>query len=108
MQRPLWRDDTSSPGLVSIQEAAHFFPEHTMRIVDLATLPLTERLAAMETLWDSLTHDLAHDPSPTWHATVLAQRRAQMENEHSIPWAEAKNRLRALMDSTEDGPTKAR
>jgi hypothetical protein len=36
-----------------------------MQTDDLAKLPLPARLAAMEALWDSLSHDPLHNPSQT-------------------------------------------
>ncbi|MEJ8855393.1 addiction module protein [Variovorax robiniae] len=69
-----------------------------MQIAELAALPLPERLAAMEALWDSLSHDPAHDPSPAWHQEVLAQRRKELAQGHTLPWDEVKRHLRALRD----------
>ena len=67
-----------------------------MQTDDLAKLPLPARLAAMEALWDSLSHDPLHNPSPAWHAEVLAQRRLEMDQ--AVPWEETKRRLRSLAD----------
>ena len=63
---------------------------------DLASLPLSAKLAAMEALWDSLAHHPQHNPSPSWHAGVLARRRLEMDQ--AIPWEETKRRLRAFAD----------
>jgi len=68
-----------------------------MQTDDLANLPLPARLAAIEVLWDSLSHDPSHNPSPAWHAEVLAQRRLEMEQ--AVPWEETKRRLRSLADA---------
>lgn len=65
-----------------------------MPIDDLASLPLSAKLAAMEALWDSLSRHSQHDPSPPWHADVLAKRRLEMDQ--AIPWDETKRRLRAF------------
>jgi hypothetical protein len=51
----------------------------------------------MEALWDSLSHDPLHNPSPAWHAEVLAQRRLEMDQ--AVPWEETKRRLRSLADA---------
>ena len=42
-----------------------------MFTAELKILPLTIRLAAMEALWDLLTHDILRGVSPPWHAEVL-------------------------------------
>ena len=62
-----------------------------MQTVDLTHLNLTERLAAMEALWDSLSHD----PSPAWHAQVLARRREELIQGLAKPWDQAKRELRS-------------
>ena len=70
-----------------------------MQTEELANLPLSARLAAMEALWDSLSHDPLHNPSPAWHAEVLAQRR--MEMDQAVPWEETKRRLRSFANARE-------
>lgn len=71
-----------------------------MDLADLATLPLNERLAAMETLWDSLARDAAHDPSPAWHADVLEARRQQLNEGRASPWEEVRRGLHRLADGS--------
>ena len=71
-----------------------------MQAADLTKLTLAERLAAMEALWDSLSHDPNHDPSPAWHAQVLAKRRQELTQAKAKPWDEAKLELRALADGS--------
>jgi hypothetical protein len=69
----------------------HFnFKEATMDMAELAKLPLAQRIEAMEVLWDSLTHDDAYDPSPAWHADLLADRVREIEDGKTMPWNEAK------------------
>jgi hypothetical protein len=64
-----------------------------MNMAELSTLPLAQRLEAMEVLWDSLSHDSAYDPSPAWHADVLAQRVREIEAGQATDWADAKARI---------------
>lgn len=46
-----------------------------MYISDLANLSAQEKLRAMETLWDSLSHENdASIPSPTWNAPELSSQ----------------------------------
>jgi putative addiction module component (TIGR02574 family) len=61
-----------------------------MDMAELTKLPLAQRLEAMEVLWDSLTHDAAYDPSPAWHADVLAERVREIEAGKTMAWDEAK------------------
>lgn len=64
-----------------------------MNMAELSTLPLAQRLEAMEVLWESLSHDSAYDPNPIWHADVLAQRVREIEAGQATDWAEAKTRI---------------
>ncbi len=62
-----------------------------MNMAELSTLPLALRLEAMEVLWESLSHDSAHNPSPAWHADVLAHRVSEIEAGQATDWADAKS-----------------
>jgi hypothetical protein len=49
------------------------------------TLPLesmttSDKLAAMELLWDDLTRDAERFPSPEWHGDVLEAREASLQD----------------------------
>lgn len=61
-----------------------------MDMAELTKLPLAQRLEAMEVLWDSLTHDAAYNPSPAWHADILAERVLEIEAGKTMAWDEAK------------------
>lgn len=71
-----------------------------MQLNDLAKLPLTERLQAMEILWSSLSHDSAYEPSPAWHRDVIDARLARLEAgaEKLTDWSDAKRGVRARID----------
>ena len=43
-------------------------------------MSVTERLQALDQLWDSLTHDRDEIPSPDWHQDVLADRKARAQS----------------------------
>ena len=64
----------------------------------LTQLPLAERLAAMESLWDSLCQDDAAELSPPWHAAVLEARLRELEDGQYRDWQAAKNALRKLTE----------
>jgi hypothetical protein len=40
-------------------------------------MSVTERLQAMDQLWDSLTREAEEIPSPDWHQNILADRKAR-------------------------------
>ena len=68
------------------------------------TLPLdrmttTERLSALEAIWESLCRRPSDVPSPSWHADILRNReqRVREGSSHFNDWAEAKPNIR---DST--------
>lgn len=68
-----------------------------MQTTELASLPLAERLQAMEVLWDSLCRDQTHALAvPAWHEEELTQRLAALDSgdEVATPWGEAKERIR--------------
>ena len=46
---------------------------------EIKHMSLTERLQAMELLWDSLSMSPEQVQSPTWHKSVLSQRLAKVE-----------------------------
>lgn len=69
-----------------------------MTLPELATLPLAERLRAMEMLWDSLSQDPDFDPGPAWHAELLPARRAELEQGQHSSWDEAKIRIRTVVE----------
>ena len=62
-------------------------------------MSVTERLQAMDQLWDSLTRDGDEIPSPNWQQDVLADRKARVQR------GEAKfltlDQLRSRLRSTE-------
>jgi len=69
-----------------------------METAELVALPLRERLLAMEALWESLCRDPASlQTVPTWHASVLNDRLADLEagRDNPTPWETAKVRIRA-------------
>jgi hypothetical protein len=64
----------------------------------LTRLPLAERLAAMESLWDSLCRDETADLSPDWHQAVLEGRLAERNSGQHRDWDAAKRVLRTLTE----------
>ena len=43
-------------------------------------MSVTERLQAIDQLWDSLTRNSHDIPSPDWHQDVLADRKARAQS----------------------------
>lgn len=69
-----------------------------MTQLEIANLPLREKLHLMESLWDALCHDPDGEPiMPSWHGEVLAERLARLDTgqETVTSWDEAKQRIRA-------------
>jgi hypothetical protein len=64
-----------------------------MNMAEPTTLPLAERLHAIEVLWDSLCHDAGYDPSPAWRADILAARLPELQKSQCTDWADAKNQI---------------
>jgi hypothetical protein len=64
-----------------------------MNTTQLTQLPLSDRIQAMEALWDSLCRDDAYDASPAWHEAVLKTRLVELERGQVVSWPDAKQRL---------------
>jgi len=47
-----------------------------MNIADVKKLTRTERIQAMEALWDSLLHDNEEMETPKWHEIILEERKS--------------------------------
>ena len=65
------------------------------------TLPLTrmttsDKLRALEKIWDDLSRASENVPSPSWHADVLQARQKRLQNGSSrfTEWTEAKRTIR--------------
>lgn len=60
-------------------------------------MSVTERLQAMDQLWDSLTHDGNEIPSPDWHQDVLTDRKARAQSGEAkfLTLAQLRSRLRS-------------
>ncbi len=68
-----------------------------MTHMQIAELPLAERIDLMESLWDSLCHEPSVTQAiPDWHQEVLADRLARLDSgeETVASWEDAKVRIR--------------
>ena len=50
-----------------------------MNMIEIKKMSITERLQAMEALWDSLLHEESQIESPEWHWDILEERRKKIE-----------------------------
>jgi putative addiction module component (TIGR02574 family) len=68
-----------------------------IELSQIEKMSVTERLQAMDQLWDSLTHDSDEIPSPDWHQDVLADRktRAQSGEAKFLTLDQLRSRLRS-------------
>ena len=48
--------------------------------IDIKSMSPSERLEAMETIWDSLIHDEAGIKTPDWHSDILEDRKKFIES----------------------------
>lgn len=51
-----------------------------IELSQIEKMSVTERLQAMDQLWDSLARDSDEIPSPDWHQNVLADRKARAQS----------------------------
>ena len=68
-----------------------------IEIAQISRMSVTERLQAMEQLWDALCHDTKDMTSPDWHHAVLADRKARAVKGEAkfLTLEQLKSRLRA-------------
>lgn len=75
---------------------------HTMTQPEIAKLPIQEKPQLMESPWDSFCRDPSGDPvMPVGHKPILEERLARLDEgeEPLIPWEEAKNQIRAQIET---------
>lgn len=68
-----------------------------MPAIDIAELPVSEKLKLMEALWDSLSTGAEKNiESPTWHEQALRQAEDDLAagTAHFVDWPQAKELLR--------------
>lgn len=69
-----------------------------MTTVDIAEMPVAEKLKPIDALGDSLSAQADRGlESPTWHGAELEERLRRLSSgeETASPWKEAKDRIRA-------------
>ena len=68
--------------------------------IPLAKMSTTDKLRAMEALWEALQATPREVPSPAWHADVLKARaeRSRQGRSRFGNWADAKRRIRANVE----------
>lgn len=67
-----------------------------MATIQIENLTVTEKIQAMETLWDSLCAQADNISSPTWHSEALQQREEMLNNgtDSFVDWNDAKKDIR--------------
>jgi len=67
-------------------------------VLPLDQMTVTEKLRALEELWEDLRRSPADVPSPDWHRDVLQAREERIEEGQSrfTAWPEAKKEIRKL------------
>ena len=64
--------------------------------IPLDRMSTSDKLRALEKIWDDLQHTPGAVPSPSWHADVLREREEEYKEVSSgfTDWPEAKKRIR--------------
>lgn len=64
--------------------------------ISIETMTVSEKLEAMEALWESLSAEPSNVPSPSWHADVLAAREKEIQGGKCrvLDWDACKKMLR--------------
>ena len=65
----------------------------------LDQMTTSDKLQAMEQIWDHLCRNAENVPSPPWHRDILLDReeRVRRGSAEFTDWDEAKNRIRAAV-----------
>ncbi len=65
-------------------------------VIDIGKLTRTEKLRAMEELWEDLSRPEDEYPSPKWHGDVLREREEALQagTDEFVTWSDAKRILR--------------
>jgi len=72
------------------------FKEERMSNIEIAAMPIVERIKLMEVLWDSMCSETSGALDvPLWHRDVLAERLQKLDSgeEEISEWADAKKRI---------------
>jgi putative addiction module component (TIGR02574 family) len=51
-----------------------------MNTIDIKKMKITDRLQAIEALWDSLLDEESEIESPEWHRDILEDRKTKIKN----------------------------
>ena len=64
--------------------------------IPLGRMTISDKLRAMESIWDDLRCTPKDVPSPAWHADVLRARETRIRAGQSVfsDWGDAKSRIR--------------
>ena len=64
--------------------------------LSLTRMTTSDKLRALEQIWDDLSRASKNVPSPSWHADVLKARQKRLHNGSSrfTEWTEAKRAIR--------------
>lgn len=80
-----------------LEEPASSSYPRSMSTVEIQKMSTSERLRAMEALWDALCHESEEPQSPEWHRGVLAERKRLIDSGEAkfVSIEEARKRLEA-------------
>lgn len=70
--------------------------------LQVARLPVSEKLELMESLWDALRHEPPSSSAiPSWHQDVLSERLACLDRDEEpvSDWRDARNRIRRMAEN---------
>ncbi len=70
-----------------------------VQVIQLDKMTISDKLRALEDIWDDLQRTPEEIPSPSWHADVLRARgrRIRQGKSQFKDWPEAKRRIRELV-----------
>jgi putative addiction module component (TIGR02574 family) len=67
-------------------------------LIQIKQLPIAERVALVEDIWDSIAEDTGKVEVPDWHRKTIRERLAKYRNQADAgtPWPEVRKRIEGL------------
>lgn len=64
-------------------------------LLQIKQLPIEERVALVEDIWDSIAEDAGKVEVPDWHRKIIRERLAKYRNlaDAGTPWPEVRKRI---------------
>jgi len=82
-------------GVAALTRTHHTCHMSSVDLSQIKQLPVSERVALVEDIWDSIAEDSARVEVPDWHRKVLRERLVKYRGQSDVgrPWPEVRKRI---------------